>query len=133
MSLWGNRLKALQSVRSLSGLEKNRWWPYLPRLQWHSLDQGSRLVNSKSPQRSSFVDAFEVAIGADMVAKEEAEYVEENLERLGFITTSCCPAFKRMIETRFPELVEHISPSLSPMHMLAKKIKEDYPNAKVVL
>ncbi|MCD6102639.1 MAG: 4Fe-4S binding protein [Thermotogaceae bacterium] len=79
-----------------------------------------------------FADALEVAIGADMVAKEEAEYIEKNLDELSFITTSCCPAFKRMIETRFPEVVEHISPSLSPMNMLAKKIKEDHPNAKVV-
>lgn len=86
----------------------------------------------KALKEVGFVDALEVAIGADMVAREEAEYVEEDLEKLGFITTSCCPAFKKMIETRFPELVEHISPSLSPMHELAKKIKEDNPNVKVV-
>lgn len=70
----------------------------------------------------------EVALGADMVAWEEAKELEEK----GFLTSSCCPAFVRYIETAFPELKGHVSHNLSPMAMLAEHIKKDKPNAKIV-
>ena len=75
-----------------------------------------------------FHTVVEVALGADMVAWEEAK----ELEQKGFLTSSCCPAFVRYIETAFPELKDHISHNLSPMGTLAKHIKEDRPNVKVV-
>lgn len=70
----------------------------------------------------------EVALGADMVAWEEAKELGEK----GFLTSSCCPAFVRYIETAFPELQEYISHNLSPMAMLAKHIKKEHPNVKIV-
>ncbi len=75
-----------------------------------------------------FCSVDEVALGADMVAWEEAKELEEK----GFLTSSCCPAFVRYIETTFPELKDHISHNLSPMAMLAKHIKEQDPHGKVV-
>ena len=81
---------------------------------------------------AGFSDAMEVAIGADMVGEEEADYVEANIDRLKFIMTSCCPAYKEMILKKFPELAEHISPSLSPMNMLAKSLKSQSPDSIVV-
>ena len=75
-----------------------------------------------------FTDIREVAEGADLVACEEAE----ELARRGFLTSSCCPAFVSYIEKFFPALAEHVSPTLSPMGMLAKRIKEADPTAKTV-
>ena len=75
-----------------------------------------------------FHAVVEVALGADMVALEEAKELAEK----GFLTSSCCPAFVQYIRSAFPEVQEHISHNLSPMAMLAKRIKEDRPHAKIV-
>ncbi len=75
-----------------------------------------------------FHTVVEAALGADMVAWQEAKELGEK----GFLTSSCCPAFVKYIETAFPELREHISHNLSPMATLAGYIKEDRPHVKVV-
>ncbi len=75
-----------------------------------------------------FHTVVEAALGADMVAWEEAKELGEK----GFLTSSCCPAFVRYIETAFPELKDHVSHNLSPMATLARYIKEDRPRVKVV-
>lgn len=75
-----------------------------------------------------FDEVLEVAVGAEMVAyKEGLELVEK-----GFLTSSCCPAFVRYIETKHPKMVEHISHNLSPMAELGKHIKSMNPEAVVV-
>ncbi|MGN0605087.1 MAG: 4Fe-4S dicluster domain-containing protein [Oscillospiraceae bacterium] len=75
-----------------------------------------------------FHTVVEAALGADMVALSESRELAEK----GFLTSSCCPAFKAYIKSAFPELSEHISHNLSPMAMLAKYIKDTTPNAKIV-
>jgi len=70
----------------------------------------------------------EAALGADLVAKEEAE---ELLEK-GFLMSSCCPAFVSYVEINFPKLRQHLSHCLSPMATLGKHIKEREPEAKIV-
>ena len=75
-----------------------------------------------------FYMVTEAALGADMVAYDEAQELIEK----DFLTSSCCPAFVRYIKTRFPELTDHISHNLSPMGTLGKFIKEHDPDAKIV-
>lgn len=75
-----------------------------------------------------FSDIFEVALGADMVAKKEAEELKEK----GKLTSSCCPAFVKYIEKNFPDLTKYISSNLSPTGELAKALKEVEPNCKTV-
>ena len=75
-----------------------------------------------------FHTVIEAALGADMVALAEAKELTEK----GFLTSSCCPAFVKYIENSFPDLVPHISHNLSPMGALAKYIKDNEENAKVV-
>ena len=75
-----------------------------------------------------FNEVLEAAVGAEMVAyKEGLELVEK-----GFLTSSCCPAFVRYIETKHPKMVEHISHNLSPMAELGKHVKERRSDAVVV-
>ena len=75
-----------------------------------------------------FAGVMEVALGADLVAKEEAaEWAEKK-----FLTTSCCPAFVEYIKKQFPAMAEHISTNPSPMARIAQLIKEREPEAKVV-
>lgn len=75
-----------------------------------------------------FAQVLEVALGADMVASKETE---ELLEK-GFLTSSCCPAFVKYIETKFPSMMPHVSHNLSPMAELAKFIKTGHPETKIV-
>ena len=81
-----------------------------------------------------FYDVYETAIGADMGAMEEAQhYVEEvSTGELPFLLTSCCPSWSMLAKKFFPETIDNISNSLTPMVATARKIKEDYPDALVV-
>lgn len=79
-------------------------------------------------KRLGFHTVIEAALGADMVSLKEAKELSEK----GFLTSSCCPAFVRYIKSQFPDMEKHISHNLSPMAMLAKYIKENEKNAKVV-
>lgn len=72
--------------------------------------------------KAGFHSVYEASFGADKIAKEEAELLE-NSDNL--ITTSCCPAFVDYIEKHQKEFVKNISPALSPMAEVAKEIKED--------
>lgn len=75
-----------------------------------------------------FYSVEEVAVGADIVAyNEAAELLEKD-----FMTSSCCPAFVKYIKTKFPDMEQYISHSLSPMAETGKIIKELDPDGKVV-
>ncbi|MGN1399774.1 MAG: monomeric [FeFe] hydrogenase [Erysipelotrichaceae bacterium] len=75
-----------------------------------------------------FDEVFEVALGADVVAKEEARELAEK----GYLLSSCCPSFVKYVQLHHPELVEMISHNLSPMAMLGKILKEQYPDSSTV-
>lgn len=79
-----------------------------------------------------FKGVFEVGLGADMVAYQEAEEVMERIENGCFTTTSCCPAFVSMINKHFPKLSNNISTTVSPMIATSQYIKKNSPNGKVV-
>ena len=75
-----------------------------------------------------FHTVVEAALGADMVAMEESKELAEK----GFLTSSCCPAFVKYINTAFPQLLPYVSHNPSPMAALSKYIKDNDPTAKVV-
>ena len=75
-----------------------------------------------------FAKVIEAALGADMVAYNEAKELAEK----GFLTSSCCPTFVSFIKKYFPDLVDNISHNLSPMATIAKWVKEHNPECKIV-
>ncbi len=81
-----------------------------------------------------FKDVFEVALGADMGAVTEAHhYVKEVLHGdLPFLLTSCCPSWSMLAKLYFPETIESISNSLTPMVATARTVKQKYPDCRVV-
>lgn len=80
-----------------------------------------------------FADVFEVAIGADLCATQEAiDFMKEVPEKLPFMATSCCPAWSMMAKKLFPEYKQCISMALTPMTLTARLIKCEHKNAKVV-
>ena len=80
-----------------------------------------------------FTDIFEVAIGADLCATQEAiDFVNEVPEKIPFMGTSCCPAWSVMAKKLFPEYKECISMALTPMTLTARLIKRHHEDAKIV-
>ena len=80
-----------------------------------------------------FADVFEVAVGVDLCATQEAiDFIQEVPEKLPFMATSCCPAWSMMAKKLFPEHADCISMALTPMTLTARLIKRHHSNAKVV-
>lgn len=74
--------------------------------------------------------AFDTSVGADMTIMEETEELLQilsgNEERKFPLFTSCCPAWVKYAETKYPELMPYISTSKSPMEMFGAVLKEYY-------
>lgn len=79
-------------------------------------------------KKLGFHTVVEAALGADMVALSESRELAEK----GFLTSSCCPAFKSYIHSAFPDLEQYVSHNPSPMVMISKYIKDNAPDAKIV-
>lgn len=79
-------------------------------------------------RRMGFDHIFDCSTGADFTVMEEAaellEYVEKGHDIPMF--SSCCPAWVRFCETRYPELMPHVSTCKSPMQMYAAIIREQF-------
>ena len=75
-----------------------------------------------------FHSVVEVALGADLVALDEAKELAEKR----FLTSSCCPAFVKYVKQSFPKLADNISTNLSPMGRIAQHLKEKDPTSKIV-
>lgn len=83
-------------------------------------------------KKLGFHDVVEAALGADMVTKHESEEFVERAKENKPMTSSCCPAFVNYIKKSFPELVQYISGTVSPMIAISRLIKRTDKNAKVV-
>ncbi len=79
-------------------------------------------------KKLGFHTVVEAALGADMVALQEAKELAEK----GFLTSSCCPAFVQYIKNDYKNMLPDVSQNLSPMAMLSKYIKSTDKSAKVV-
>ena len=75
-----------------------------------------------------FYGVEEAALGADIVAYNEAEELKDR----DLMTSSCCPAFVKYIKTQFPDMAQYISENLSPMAEAGKLLKKYDPDCKVV-
>ena len=79
-------------------------------------------------KKLGFYRVVEAALGADVVALEEAKELEER----GTLTSSCCPAFVDYVKKFYPELKDYVSSTPSPMAMIGKILKEHKPGCKVI-
>ncbi|AIF51049.1 [Fe-Fe] hydrogenase large subunit C-terminal domain-containing protein [Pelosinus sp. UFO1] len=81
-----------------------------------------------------FTDVVETALYADLITMKEAFEFDEHVktDQDFMFTSCCCPVWIKLIENKFPNLREHISPSVSPMVASARVIKQFEPDAKVV-
>ncbi|MDO4960631.1 MAG: [FeFe] hydrogenase, group A [Eubacteriales bacterium] len=83
--------------------------------------------------RIGFDEVYDTTYGADLTVMEEAA---EFLERFSAgeklpLFTSCCPAWVKYCESRYPELADHLSTCRSPQQMFGAVIREYYRNPEV--
>ena len=83
-------------------------------------------------QALGFTDMYEVSLGADFVSKNEALELEEHVKEGEKMTTSCCPAFVNMIKKHFPQVLDNMSTTVSPMTATGRLIKAMHPEAVCV-
>lgn len=81
-----------------------------------------------------FEDLIEVAIFADIISIKEAVEFDKLIKGKGdfVITSCCCPVWMALLKKHYKNLVEHLTPSVSPMIASGRVIKKIYPGAKVV-
>ncbi len=79
-------------------------------------------------KRIGFDDVFEAAAAADIVTAELKKALEKKPGNTPWISSSC-PAIVRLIQIRYPGLIDQIVRIESPMEIAARIIKQDiYPD-----
>ncbi len=83
-------------------------------------------------KKIGFDDLYEVGLGADLTAAFEAKEWAQAAKEGKKMTTSCCPAFVNMIKLHFPQLMDSISQTVSPMCALSRMLKSLDSEVKTV-
>lgn len=73
-----------------------------------------------------FDEVYDTNFGADLTVIEESKEFLDRLNNGGKLPlfTSCCPAWVKFCETKYPEMADHISTCRSPQGMLSAVIKD---------
>lgn len=79
-----------------------------------------------------FSGMIEVGLGGDMTASAEAAEWAEAYKEGKKMTTSCCPAFVNMIKKHFPEVLDNMSSTISPMCAVSRMVKAQDSDAVTV-
>ncbi len=84
-------------------------------------------------RRMGFDEIYDTSTGADFTVVEESAELLEHVEKSGNdgglpLFSSCCPAWVRFCESKYPELMGDVSSCKSPMQMFAAIIREQFKN-----
>ena len=74
-------------------------------------------------KKMGFDDVYEVSGAAELVSEISRKYVEEHKEQWPIISTAC-PSVVRLIQVRFPNLIEHLLPICAPVDLAASMAVE---------
>lgn len=75
--------------------------------------------------RIGFDDVFEVALAAEIVGYIVHEHLTKGTEGKKPLFSSACPAVLRLMQIKFPDLLDQVVPVLSPMEVAARIAKEE--------
>lgn len=83
--------------------------------------------------KAGFSDVYEVAQGADITAKHEAQDFKERTQTGdSFMTTSCCAGYNQFIKKHFSEIKPYVSETRTPLYYTAEIVKKENPEAITV-
>jgi iron only hydrogenase large subunit-like protein len=74
-------------------------------------------------KKMGFDDVYEVSGAAELVSEMSRTYVAEHKEKWPIISTAC-PSVVRLIQVRFPNLIEHLLPICAPVDLAATMARE---------
>ncbi len=118
-------LERSQMVDVLSGLKTKRQMVAMIAPAIAGEFNGTMLQLAAALRSLGFTDVVEVAAGADITARSEAdEFIERMEHGAPFMTTSCCPAYTELVSKHIPELAPYVSDTRTPMHYTAQMVKE---------
>ncbi len=85
-------------------------------------------------RRMGFDQVYDTGLAADLTVMEESKEFARRLEKgQEFpLFTSCCPAWVKYAEQKFPELMEHVSTCKSPQQMFGTVIKEQFKGMREI-
>lgn len=80
-----------------------------------------------------FSEVYEVAQGADITTRHEAQDFQERMERGDeFMTTSCCAGYNELVAKHLPEIKPFVSDSKTPLYYTAEIVKKEHPDSVTV-
>lgn len=74
--------------------------------------------------RTGFDEVFEVALAAEIIGYAVHEYLKKHKGKRP-VFSSACPAVLRLMQIKFPDLLEQVAPFLTPMEVAARIAKEE--------
>lgn len=82
---------------------------------------------------TGFSKVYEVAQGADITTKHEAQDFIERMERGDeFMTTSCCAGYNELVAKHLPDIKPFVSDTKTPLYYTAEIAKEEHPDSITV-
>lgn len=83
--------------------------------------------------KAGFFDVYEVAKGADVTIRHEAQEFDKRMENgEAFMTTSCCAGYNELIKKHLPEIKPFVSNTKTPLYYTAELVREKEPTAILV-
>ncbi|HHT97086.1 MAG TPA: 4Fe-4S dicluster domain-containing protein [Clostridiales bacterium] len=89
--------------------------------QFNNLDDINILLTALI--KMGFDDVFEVGSAAELVSEVSRSYIKEHKEKWPIINTAC-PSVVRLIQVRFPNLIDHLLPLAAPVEIAAKMARD---------
>ncbi len=81
-------------------------------------------------KQTGFDEVYEVAQGADITIKHEAEDFVERMERGDeFMTTSCCAGYNELVTKHLKEMKPFVSHTKTPLYYTAEIVEKEHPKA----
>ncbi len=80
-------------------------------------------------KKLGFDEVYDTSIAADLTVIEEGdEFLDKFIKNDGSLPlfTSCCPAWVKFVENKYPELLPHVSSCKSPQQMFGSVTKEAF-------
>jgi iron only hydrogenase large subunit-like protein len=74
-------------------------------------------------KKMGFDDVYEVSGAAELVSDISRKYISEHKEQWPIISTAC-PSVVRLIQVRFPNLIEHLLPIYAPVDLAAATVRK---------
>jgi iron only hydrogenase large subunit-like protein len=84
-------------------------------------------------KKTGFSLVYEVAQGADVTTKHEAQDFVERMEQGDkFMTTSCCAGYNELADKHLSEIKPFMSETKTPLYYTAEIVKKEHPDALTV-